>query len=127
TKVPQAQLLLQVPEIHFLRPALAIPVQYLPRTQRHVRAQEILRALVPRVPPGDQNTDPTAHPFDPPGQLPDRVGRGLVRRRNAHASVARVPKALVVVADADAVQPAVGLDGADRVPALTPDELHQRG
>ena len=115
---------------YFHRPAPLIILQGLLHGQVSVGADKELRAGVARVPLGDDATHLVRHLFQVAIHRTHVVGArwaGRVERLQRDTLIALVPKRLVVVVHAFAVEPPVGLDGTDDMPALPPTELDQFG
>lgn len=125
-EVAQAQGRVQVEVIHLARPAPLIPVQYRPHRKGGVGAEEVLRALVPIVPPGRVDADLERDLLDASVQGAHLVcSAGPVCSGHLDCGVPPMPKPRFVVADLLPVQSAIGLERADDVPAVSAAELDQ--
>ena len=125
-KVGQAHRLFDGEIVHLDGPALLRDAQDVLCRQRQVRAQKILRVLVPRVPCADEDTDVKRQMGEPPLEW-SHQGRALssVCSGQLHTLIPLMPERLGPLGELLVIELPIGLDRTHDMPSLTAAEFEQ--
>lgn len=125
-KIGQSQPDLEVPVGHLAGPPLLIGLKALLSCQRQIRTEKVRRGVLPGMPFGNPDTDVEGRLFETALQRTDPVGRRFgVCSGQANLGIPLVLEGAGVMVEAEAVEFAIVLKGAHRMPTLTADELDQ--
>ena len=123
-KVAQAQVLLEIEVIDFNGPPSLISRQSFLSRQVKVGGQKVLGVFIPTVPFTNEDTDFKREFSELTAELANQVkALLLVCSGQLDASVPLVLEVSVPLRQLLIVQQAIGLDGANHVPVLTPTEF----